>query len=213
MTDEKSNEEKIKKGQFLVRVVIEVLGSPKEHVDESILKVVDVITSKEDLEVVSEETFEATKVKDQDNMFTTFSEIEFWISDFHALTNFATEFMPSSIEIMEPETIFLKQNKLSDMFNDMLAKLHNVDMAVKSVAAANSVQNQNTTAIIKNFLTYILVNTPKTSEELAVITGIPKQNSEAFLEVLIQEGFIKKDNDLYSLTEKADDTKKKLSKS
>ena len=89
----------------------------------------------------------------------------------------------------------------------------NIDMVVKKVAAENSMQNQNTTVLIKNFLTFILSEEPKSADSIAEITGIPKTNVESFLNVIIKEGFLTKKDSLYDLTEKADKTKERLKKS
>ena len=68
------------------------------------------------------------------------SEEEF--NNFKKLTDFCFNFMPSSIEIIEPETNKLSSGSIEEMLNDVLAKLHQYDMALKRMIMETRAKEQ-----------------------------------------------------------------------
>ena len=53
------------------------------------------------------------------------------------LIGFCFDFMPSSIEILEPNNLSMEIQEIGDLLNDLLARLHKYDMALKSIRAQN----------------------------------------------------------------------------
>ena len=65
--ESKSKKQRIQEGQLLIRVVLEIAGSPKEHVEKAMTLLVDKLEDKDYFEeLISEEILEA-KVEDADN--------------------------------------------------------------------------------------------------------------------------------------------------
>lgn len=123
------NEEKI-----VVRVVIEILGAPKEHVEKTLKLVMDKVKEQKYIKLLKEKVFETKKVK---QFWSTFVEMEMAMEDVNNLINFCFDFMPSSVEILEPEKFSVKVNYLNDLLNDLLARLHKYDMLLKNLHAEN----------------------------------------------------------------------------
>lgn len=116
------------------KVIIEVIGSPKEHVENTLNAVLNKIKEEKDIEVVKAVSYDAKKVKE---FFTAFAEIEIDFSDVKKIIDFCFNFMPSSIEIIEPDELFLGSKDTSDMFNDLLAGLHKYEIVLKNLYAQN----------------------------------------------------------------------------
>jgi len=118
-----------------VRVIIEILGSPKEHVEEIINKVVKKIeTEEKDIKLLNGKSYEATEVK---GLWSTFAELELEFNNLYDLIGFSFDYMPSVIEILEPEKIDIGMGDVNELLNDLLAKLHNYDMVTKNLSAEN----------------------------------------------------------------------------
>ena len=118
--------------QIRVKAILEILGSPKDHVEET-MKVV-ISKAKENFKLLSEKTYETQEI---DGLWSTFSEIEISFKNIDEITGFCFNFMPSSVEIMEPINFSFKCNDIANMFNDLLGKLHRYDMVVKNMHAEN----------------------------------------------------------------------------
>jgi len=52
------------------------------------------------------------------------------------------DFMPSSIEILEPQSLELKSQELTDFLNDLITRLHNYNVIVNNLQAENILMKQ-----------------------------------------------------------------------
>lgn len=127
--------------KILARVVIEVAGFPKEHIEQVMEKIVGKI--KEGFEVVKSEIFESVELKDKlSGFWSIFTEIELKFEDINVITVFCFEYMPSSIEILDPEELKFQSTEIAGFLNDLLARLHEYDMVVKNLQAENMVMKK-----------------------------------------------------------------------
>jgi len=186
-----------KKDLIRARVILEVLGKPKEHVEKTIKMLVE--KAKEDPEItIINEKYAEIKAQEK-TMFSTFVELEMVTKGINTLIGFCFDFMPSSIEIEKPEQLMLKNRNISDIFNDLQAKLHSVDMVAKTLKAERDFLKRNLNTMISNLITILIKINKNTSEDLSKFTGINKEELEKHLEPLIKEGKIKKEEDKYQL--------------
>ncbi len=126
---------------ILARVVIEVAGFPKDHIEQVMHKVIDKI--KENFKVIKAEIFESVELKDKmAGFWSIFSEIELNFEDINAITIFCFEYMPSSIEILEPEELKFEARNFAGFLNDLLSRLHEYDMVVKNLQAENMIMKK-----------------------------------------------------------------------
>jgi len=126
--------------KIISRIILEVLGAPKSHVEKTMELVVDKLKSEQNIQVLKKTTYE---VEEQDNgLWSTFSEIEFETEDIQKVLDVCFDYMPSSVEILEPAGLDMDCAGLADMFNDLLAKLHRYDMLVKNFNAENQILKQ-----------------------------------------------------------------------
>lgn len=116
-----------------IKIIIEILGSPKEHVEETIKKVMEEFSQRE-VEIISKEISEAAEV---DKFFSSFVDIEFKTNSLKKLNEICFDFMPSVIEIIEPLDLKFESKDYEDFMNDLLARLHKHGMIMRNLHAEN----------------------------------------------------------------------------
>ena len=130
-----------------VRTIIEVAGFPKEHVEASAKKLIETIKNLKDLKV---KTIELAEVKEVKNMWSTFLEAELKFNDIESMVEFCFNFMPSSIEILEPSNFRLEQRELTNLVNDLLRRLHNYSMAISGLVMEKKVLEKKLSSLQKS---------------------------------------------------------------
>lgn len=186
-----------KKDLIRCRAILEVLGKPKEHVEKTIKMLVEKIKENPEISILNESYAE---IKPQEKtMFSTFVELEMVVKGVTELTGFCFDFMPSSLEIEKPEQFILKNRDISNMLNDLQAKLHSVDMVAKTLRAERDFLKRNLNTMLTNIITILIKINKNTLEDLSKFTGINKEEMEKHLERLIKEEKIKKEDNTYQL--------------
>jgi hypothetical protein len=187
----KTREKKIK-----AAVILEVIGTPKEHVEQTMDALMLQVKENSNLEILS---FKKHKAKERKNYFTTFTEFEILFKDLPMLLNFCFDYMPSSVDILEPVEFELEAPYLNDFINDFLARLHNSDMLVKNIKAENIILQKNSSNLLKNLLSLSLKNESKDLALISKDTGIPEDQLKGFLGIYLEEGWLLLNENLYSL--------------
>jgi len=185
------------KPKILARIIIEILGKPKDYVEKTLKVVVDKIKETKGIKLENYE-FEKPK-KVEGDVFSSFVELELWVNDISVLLGLCFDYMPSSIEILEPQEIRLKANNLSDFLNDLLANLHTLDMRLKTYVQENKVLNQNAIALIHNFVLRLLKEGNKTIQELSSVVGIKEKPLKEIIKLLEEKGLIKQEGKKYKI--------------
>ncbi|MEA2036632.1 MAG: hypothetical protein U9O94_03935 [Nanoarchaeota archaeon] len=186
-----------KKELIRCRAVLEVLGKPKEHVENTLKSLVGKLKENSKISVLKEEYAD---IQEQGKtMFSIFVNLEMVVKGITELTAFCFDFMPSSLEVEKPEKIILKNRDMTDILNDLQSRLHSVDTVAKSNMAENDFLKRNMNTMLSNTLTILIKINKNTIEELSKFTGTGKEELEKHLEKLIEEGKIKKEDNIYQL--------------
>lgn len=188
--------DKIEQGALLTRVIIEVLGTPKEHVEKTLRSLIEKVKEEESLKILKGKIF---KAKPKGSFFTSFTEMEILFNDFFDLASFCIEYLPSSVEVIEPADFKTKSVNITNVLNDLLAKLHNIDMVLKSIQAKDLILERNSQNLLKNIVVLSLKHGKKNVEALSKATGVAINVLEPFLKNYLKDGVIKKFGDYYSL--------------
>jgi len=178
------------------RTIIEVLGKPKEHVEDAIKQYIEHIKEDSELVVLNEDYSDA---EEQGKLWSKFVELDLVIKGTKKLISFCFEYMPSSLEVLKPEHLIMQNAELSNFLNDLQARLHNVDMIVKQQKAENDFLRQNMHAIIQNTILICLKVANLSLEQLSKVTGVEQKELGIFVEKLLKENKIKKEDNLYAL--------------
>ncbi len=188
--------EKTSKGQILARAIIEIAGKPKEHVEKTLDVVIQKIKENQGIKIVEHKKFD---VEQKEGIFTGFQEAGLLFRDPSALFGFCFDFMPSSIEILEPEEFKVKANDLAGLVNDLLAKLHEVTAASANIKFENNILKRDMVSVIKNIILILLSAKEFSLEELSKTSGVPEQDLKPLLESMIKENKISLNEGLYKL--------------
>jgi len=180
------------------RAVIEVIGKPKEHIEESMKGYVDKIKADENYQVKSEEIAEIKKQDGQD-LWAIFAEMEIETEDITNLTSFCFDYMPSIMEIIAPVELKFSGTEFSEFLNDLQAKLHQVDLVAKQLKLENDHLKINLHRVLKNYVTVLLRGRKLTSDQLSKLMGVIPDKLEDFLDELIDEGRIDLKEGMYFL--------------
>ena len=178
------------------RAILEVLGRPKEHVENTIKTLVAKAKERHDVSVINEKFAD---IREEGKLFSTFVELEIVEKGKNNLSAFCFDFMPSSIEVDKPDQVILRNADLSDVYNDLQAKLHTVDMIAKKLNAENDFLRRNLGTMISNLLTVLIKIGKNSLNDLSKFTGINEKELADYIKKLEQEGKIKKEGDIFQL--------------
>ena len=120
---------------IVTRITVEILGSPKDHVEKALQQVITKIKEDQKIKVTNVQAFES---KEMDNkLWSTFADIEFETKEFQKVLDICFDFMPSTVEILEPAGLEIDTNDIANLLNDMLTKLHKYSMVLTKLQGEN----------------------------------------------------------------------------
>ncbi|HLC67155.1 MAG TPA: hypothetical protein VJK52_05950, partial [Candidatus Nanoarchaeia archaeon] len=177
-------EDLLERGWIHCRIIVELLGGPKEYITETIEQYVQRI-KEDDAHVVL--ATEIAPVEAQEKLWSTFAEIDLWVKDASTLAFLCFDYMPSSIEVIEPESLHYRAADFAAFFNDLQARLHKLDMIVKNLRAENKVLQINGSRLLRNNVLISLKEKDKDLNTLAKNVGLVPEQLEPFLDAMIKE--------------------------
>src|SRR3989344_691981 len=185
---------------ILFRPVVEVLGKPKEQVDSTLKGYLTKLKENSRYEVTKEDLAEL-KQHEESELWMAFAELEIKTTGVAEIIDFCFDYMPSLIEIIEPEELQLDSLVISSFLNDMQAKLHGVDMIAKQMKMENQLTNNSLAKLLNNYIVVLLRNNNLTSKQLSKLTGMKIDILEDYLDKMIDEGKIDLKEGIYFLKE------------
>ncbi len=189
--------EKLADGWIRALVTFELVGKPREHIENTLKSYLANIKNDSRIMTIREEFADA--IEQDDGFFSAFCEYECVVETMEVMTWLAINFMPASIEILDPEHIKLEGRIIGNWFNDLLAKLHEVSNVLREERGVNAHITQGMNALIKNAIVLALKGGEKTSKQLEKVLGIPAKQLEPFLTHLVDKGGIIQKNNKYAL--------------
>lgn len=151
--------------------------------------------------MIDEYYSEAKEHGEKKELFAVFAELEMLVKSPETLVWLSFDYMPSSIEIIEPETLRYKRTELANFVNDLLARLHDVDMKFKNVIMDSNLSGKSNEILLKKLVLALLKNKGATLEELSEDSGIEAKALFMFLGSMINDNIIKKEGERYLLVE------------
>ncbi|MFH1331988.1 MAG: hypothetical protein ABIH63_01760 [archaeon] len=119
------------------KLVIELLGSPKEHVDQTMKMVIDKLKKEEGVKLLKDATYAAEQNDKIKPMWSSFSDVDIEAVSLKKLMDVCFDYMPSSVEIISPEKVELSGVDYAYLLNELLAQLHHYAFTAKQLAAEN----------------------------------------------------------------------------
>ena len=113
-------------------LILEILGRPIENVKEAIQNIVAKMSSEKGVKILNKNYHEPIPVEGSEDLFTTFAEVEI---EFDAIENYLGilfAYMPSNIDVINPERINITNVNLNDLGNRVVQRLHEYDAITKN---------------------------------------------------------------------------------
>jgi len=191
----KEIKEYVEKGYLHINVLFEVVGNPKEHVEAMVRKVLEGVKANKDIVVFVEDYGQAEDAGE--GLWGTFCETEMLIKNINLLSWISFNFSPASVEIKAPKEIIIKDKKLTDFMGDLLAQLHQNNMV--SIQAKSESQGLllNFNALMRNTILIVLGSEEKSAFDLSKRIGVDEKSMISYLNAMIKEKTVIKNNDLY----------------
>lgn len=178
---------------IVARCIVEIMGAPKEFIAKSLQDHVDKVKA-DGLDVQIEKYAEPVP---NDKMFTQFVELQISFKDVNQLLDFCFDSMPSSVEIMSPESVSLDMTFFEKFINDLQGKLHHTDMMLKGLQAQKQVLDRNAINILHNFIKFACQTRPHSLEELSELLGIKTEELSQFVDGLVKKGVVEKEGEKF----------------
>jgi len=122
-------------------MMIEVAGRPPQYLTDSLKAHVEKINVVKGVKVTSSKIAEARKLDEEKDLYTSFAEVEIETTTFGKLNEIILDFMPSSVEIIEPADIYFDCQEATMISNDLAGRLHKYDEVAK--VASMQIQQLN----------------------------------------------------------------------
>lgn len=125
-----------------ILLIYEILGRPPEHIKESLEALIKSIGSNPGIKVIEEKIHEPHLIDEEkmeqldqkvDELYSTFAEVELEVDDLSIVFALVLNTLPSSIEIIEPTELKLKNFDLSTVLSQLAVKLHQYDEVTKGL--------------------------------------------------------------------------------
>ena len=191
--DKKEIKVMIGEGWIRINMIFEMIGNPKEYIENTLKDYMANIKTDSDIKVLEEDYGQAEEI--DKGLFSTFVEANILVKDLNKLTWLCFNFTPASIEILEPNSYTFGARDIQNWINDILAKLHEVGAISKQIASQNKLMVNNFNRLLKNAMIFCInmgFDTPKEIEEKI---GIPHDQLKPFFEALAKEGKLKVSQD------------------
>ena len=112
-------------------MIVEVAGRPAEHLKMALGEHIGVLNNVNDITVHSIKLSEPRSIKEAEGMFTCFAEADFECDSFARLSETMFDFMPSSVEVIEPAKVSLSMTDATDLLNNISGRMHRYDELAK----------------------------------------------------------------------------------
>jgi len=187
-------------GGVLTRIIIELQGAPKEHMEKTTKLVLNKI--KEDFKVLECSDQPVEELEDHEGVFSSFAEFEIIFESMSQFLGFSFDYTPTSVEVLEPNEKMLKSSEIGDFVNDAMSKLHQHSEVMRQLNFENQILKYNSSAFLRNLLTLSLAQKDLSLSNLSKATGVKEHDLEPIIKNLVEKKELKFENDKYGLVKK-----------
>jgi len=177
----------------VVRAIIEMLGAPKEYIESTMKKYVEKL-EQEGVRIKKKDLSEAQQ---QGQLFSCFAELTIEFPRMESVVAFCFDSMPSSIEIIDPDVMEFKSFDFSNALNDLLARLHEVEMLLKNTNGKVELLDRNALELLRNFISYVVKDRSMAPEEISPAVGVAVKELKPFLDKMVEENRLSSKDGLY----------------
>jgi hypothetical protein len=180
-----------------INFILEIIGSPKEHIKQTIQLVIEQIEDNDDIDVHSKDVSEPEKT--EDDLFAVFADVNAGVDDITTVGHIANNYNPASIELVEPAEITVERKDFNDLFADTLAKLHINNTQIQELKSFKEDVTRNLNALIRNAIVLSLEQEDKSKEAIAEDVGVDPDELGELLETMIDENRVRRNGGEYTI--------------
>jgi hypothetical protein len=114
-----------------VVMILEILGKPPEYLKEALSNLIDRLGKEPNVSLINKKIAEPKEIDKEHGIFSSFAEIEIAVNDMKTLIILLFNYMPSHVELINPESINIKNYDLNMLFNELTRRLHQYDEIAK----------------------------------------------------------------------------------
>lgn len=108
-------------------MIVEIAGHPPKHISETLEKHIGALNAFKDIKVHSIKMSEPKELEEQKGIFTCFAEVDFETENLSRLCDTMFDFMPSSVEVLEPPRVSFTSQEASSLLNNISGRMHCYD--------------------------------------------------------------------------------------
>lgn len=135
--------------KMLVMMMLEILGRPPEHIVETFKELIKKIGDEKGVTLKSERVNEPKQIKEEENLYTSFVELELEIDSIQILMNLIFMYMPSYVEIINPDKLTLTNNSVNEILNETTRRLHAYDEVARVIQTERTILENKLKEILK----------------------------------------------------------------
>jgi hypothetical protein len=128
--------------------ILEIVGKPEAHLITTLKSIIEQIGNEKDVEMVRNKIHDVTPMKDKEGFFTTFAELEIKVEKVISIAMLMFKYMPSHVEVVEPESLVLENNEWNEILNELTRRLHGYDEVARVMQMENQMMKQKIQEII-----------------------------------------------------------------
>jgi len=132
-----------------VLMILEAVGKPPEYLNQVLKDIVTRIDNEEGVKVLSKSFNEPKVIKERENFYTTFVEVEVEVEEIIQLARIILKYMPVHMEIVYPELIALTNNGWNEIFNELLIILHRYDETARIIQVEKKILEDKLRSVLK----------------------------------------------------------------
>jgi hypothetical protein len=198
MIDKKKMGQKKEDGWVECNVTLQMIGKPKEYLVESMNKIITGIESEEKKYAIFETQF--FDGDNKENFFTYVCEIKMLFSKPLDIIDFSFDYMPSTIELVDPPNISFSSADFSSFINEMLIKNHDLNMLTKTLSEQGKRLFATQDALLKNITFQSIIYGEKSISKISRNAGVDEKFMENLLNKMVEENTLVKNGDEYSIS-------------
>lgn len=205
LSEAEINEKIQEEGAIRILATFEVAGKPKKHVEDTLTTYVDKLQEDKSVTVLDTHRGDAIELEDEDNkgFFSAFAEVEMLLKDAEDLIHLSINLMPASIEVLAPDRFEFEAREMQGWTNDLLSRLHEISQSIRAEKQKVAYLNKNTRALVQNLITVLLLNGPKTTEQITRMSGVEQKNITRILESLSEKDVVSQEGEKWVLNKQA----------
>ena len=114
-----------------VRIILEVMGRPAEHVGEALRLLVDKIEKEQKVIFLEKKLHAPAPIEKVKDLFTAFADLTLELETLEQYLHLLFSYMPSHAEIIYPESLTLSNAEWNALSGLLLQKLHTYETVTK----------------------------------------------------------------------------------